>query len=361
MRRNPFTPSFGTLPAVLVGREEVLAGVSPLFEHFRKTDIHWATHLRAHRGAGKTVLLDQIQDAATNSGWWVLQEDAGAGAPLTARIINRSLARLDELIPPSRARRVTGVTILGTSLSMEPSAPMPATVTSVRDVLDALVRAERHGVLVTIDEAHQASDAVLNEIGNAAQHLHRDGQPLVFVMAGLPRPERAKEPTFLSRAWQPSLGPLSDADIERGLVATAATAGGTFQSLGLRHAVELSAGEPFLMQLVGYHAWDGARRSPITAGDVRGGAPAALGTYRRSVTSQMVAGAPAAQRAFLASMARIGTPARMSDIRAECGWSTSQGGVYRQRLLDAGLIVAVGHGLVDFAIPGVGDVLLDDV
>ena len=124
--------------------------------------------------------------------------------------------------------------------------------------LDAVVAAEANGVLVTIDEVHHAPEKALNELGNAAQHLHRDnGRPLVFVMAGLPQAARSQEPTFLGRAWQPPIGRLSDVEVERGLVDTAATAGGSFEPLALRRAVELTAGEPFLLQLVGYHALDG--------------------------------------------------------------------------------------------------------
>ena len=361
MKGNPFTPSFGTLPAVLVGRDEVLAGITPLFARFSARDIHWATHLRGHRGAGKTVLLDQIQEAAAQAGWWVLQEDAGAGAPLPAKIINRSLARLAEHDPSRRGRRIASVHALGVGVGLEPTPPTPATVTSVRDVLDAIVAAEANGVLVTVDEIHQAPEKALDELGNAAQHLHRAGRPLVLVMAGLPRPGRSHEPTFLARAWQPDLGRLTDADVERGLVDTAATAGGRFEPLALRRAVELAAGEPFLLQLVGYHAWEAAHRQPIRVAEVERAASPALATYNRAVTARMVADVSPDQRAFLASMARHGTPVRLGDVRAEHEWSQSQAGVYRQRLIDAGLVVPAGWGLVEFAIPGVADVLAEEL
>jgi len=180
MRDNPFTPSFGTLPAVLVGRENVMAGIRPLLATVTKNNRHWATMLRAHRGAGKTCLLDQIQDAATELGWWVLQEDAGSG-PLTNRLINRALMRLEEHEPPRRGRRVTSVSAFGASVGLEAQSPVPSSVTSVRDVLATVAQAEDNGVLVTIDEIHQASARALNEIGNAAQHLHRDGFAFVLV------------------------------------------------------------------------------------------------------------------------------------------------------------------------------------
>ena len=183
----------------------------------------------------------------------------------------------------------------------------------------------------------------------------------VFVMAGLPRPARTREPTFLGRAWQPPLGRLSDSDVERGLVDTAATAGGSFEPLALRRAIELAAGEPFLLQLVGYHAWEAARRLPITAAAVERAAAPARSTYNRAVTAQMVGDVSPDQRAFLVSMARHGAPVRLGDVRADHEWSQSQVGVYRQRLIDAGLVVPAGWGLVDFAIPGIADVLAEEL
>lgn len=361
MEGNPFTPSFGTLPVVLVGRDDVLRGIEPIFTRFDKRDIHWATHLRAHRGAGKTVLLDQIQDLATSSGWWVLQEDAGSGPPLPARIINRGLARLAEGDPPRRHRRIANVSVLGVGIGLESAPAPPASVTSVRDVLEAVARTETNGLLVTIDEVHQAPDRALNEIGNAAQHLHRDGLPLVFVMAGLPRAERTREPTFLGRAWQPLLTRLSDAEIERGLVATASTAGGTFDPLALRRAVELTSGQPYLMQLVGFHAWDAAAGTPITVQDVHVASTPSLATFNRSVTAQMIGSVSPDQRAFLTSMARHGTPSRLADIRSDHPWSQSQAGVYRQRLIEAGLITSEGYGLTTFALPGIEQVLAEEL
>lgn len=358
---NPFTPSFGTLPPVVVGRQHVVAGMAPLFERFDARDRHWATHLRAHRGAGKTVLLDQIQDAAAEAGWWVIQEDAGAGPPLVDRIINRSLVRLAEHHPPERGRRLAGLSAFGLGVTLEPGGPSPRSVTSLRDVLAAVTTAEPNGVLVTIDEVHQAPAAALNEIGNAAQHLHRDGAALVLVMAGLPRPAPRGEPTFLARAWRPSLAPLAPDEVERGLVDTAAGAGGGFEALALRRAVELSAGQPFLMQLVGYHAWEHARRSPIGLDDVMGATVEALAGYRQAVTAQMLASVSADQRRFLTEMVRHSTPTRIADIRAATGWSHQQAGVYRQRLLDAGLIIAAGHGLVDLTIPGLAEELVEDL
>lgn len=362
MDRNPFTPSFGTLPVAPVGREPIIAEMQGVFRAFDPSDIHWATHLRAHRGAGKTVLLDQIQDLAVEHGWWVIQEDGGAGAPLPRRIIDRCLARLEQRTPPPRGPRVTGIRVMGSGISVERGTPPgPPSVTSVRDSLAAVAAVEPNGVLLTIDEVHHAPDDAVNEIGNAAQHLHRDGHPFVLVVAGLPQPARRREPTFLARAARPILGRLSDGDVERGLLATARSRGGTFEPIALRRAIDAIAGEPFLLQLVGYHSWRQARRSPITADDVGTAVPRATEAYNRAVTIQILDDISPDQRSFLAAMVRHGSPTRIADVRADTGWSSSQANVYRRRLLDAGLIAAVGYGLVEFALPGIQDVLAEDL
>lgn len=81
----------------------------------------------------------------------------------------------------------------------------------------------------------------------------------------------------------------------------------------------------------------------------------------RSVTAQMVGAVSHDQRSFLAAMARHETPTRFADVRSDHGWSQPQAGVYRQRLIHSGLIVSAGHGLIDFAIPGVAQVLDDEL
>ena len=51
-------------------------------------------------------------------------------------------------------------------------------------------------------------------------------------------------------------------------------------------------------------------------------------------------------------MAQDPQESRMRDIAKRMGQSPQYANVYRQRLLDAGLIVQIDRGIVDFAIPG---------
>lgn len=54
-------------------------------------------------------------------------------------------------------------------------------------------------------------------------------------------------------------------------------------------------------------------------------------------------------------MAEDDGPSRTADIGRRLGDARNTIGNYRARLIDAGLIESTGHGLIDFAIPGLRD------
>ena len=104
--RNPFTPTFGVTPPLLVGREGDLRDVVASFDTsvgdpFRAVKVHGL------RGSGKTVFLNQVEDAARRKGWCVISETTRPGlvGRLTATVLPGLLAEHD---PHARTMRVTG-------------------------------------------------------------------------------------------------------------------------------------------------------------------------------------------------------------------------------------------------------------
>lgn len=360
-RRNPFTPGFGKHPTIVVGRDEILADAREAFGD----DWHPTRKmlLQAHRGSGKTVLLDEIQDIATTAGWLVIQEDAGTqDTSISVRLVTRLLSYLGEHDPDAR-RRITGgsVSVLGvgasvsTELSDDNDSPggLRETLEAVLDLDDGLPT----GVLLSIDEIHEASRDDVHAIGNAIQHLDRSSQPIGVLLAGLPPDaDVEKEPTFLSRCHAPKIEILSDDEIERGLIETAATEGWTFESDALELAVNTTAGFPYMMQLVGWEATKITRQrqndTVITYGDVALAVPEARRTLARSVLFHIDKRLTPTEKEFLVAMAHDSGPSKMKDIRDRMGQTAQYVNVYRSRLLDAGLIRQIKHGHVDFAVPG---------
>lgn len=71
MGKNPFTPTFGIVPAHLAGRQGVLRDMRQAFEN-GLGDPNLSTILVGARGTGKTALLSCIADEAQQRGWIVV-------------------------------------------------------------------------------------------------------------------------------------------------------------------------------------------------------------------------------------------------------------------------------------------------
>jgi hypothetical protein len=121
-------------------------------------------------------------------------------------------------------------------------------------------------------------------------------------------------------------------------------------------AVSTSAGFAYMMQLVGWEATKVARQRAeppvITYGDVVIAIPEAQRTLSRSVLFHIDQRLSPTEKGFLVAMAHDSGPTKMKDIRERMGQTAQYVNVYRNRLLDAGLIRQFKHGYVDFAIPG---------
>ena len=108
---NPFTPTFGTSPPLLVGRDIDL-------DDFREGlrggpgSPERATLVTGLRGTGKTVMLNAYEDVAGAEGWLVISETATPN--LIDRITHEHLPRLlSEVDPRQTESRLTGVSLPG--------------------------------------------------------------------------------------------------------------------------------------------------------------------------------------------------------------------------------------------------------
>ena len=248
--------------------------------------------------------------------------------------------------------------VVGGGLSWNP-VDEPGRLRTLRTTLEAVLSLPDppQGVLLAIDEIHDADVAELKELGNAVQHLDRDGRPIGVVLAGLPRSEDdpESEPTFLTRCHQRLIEVVADDEVARGLVQTAATVGWQFEPAGLAEAVHAAAGYPYMMQLVGYEAFESARSSssgPITRSHVQTGVPEAQRRLSQSVLAGLGQLLTDVELEFLLAMAIDPEASRVGDIVRRMDVVPQYVNVYRERLLRAGLIKQPARGYVDFAIPG---------
>jgi hypothetical protein len=359
--RNPFKPTAGAAPPQLVGREDVLAEIDESIDDGPGAPARLAV-LVGPRGTGKTVLLGAIADRVAERGWLTVAETAAPGlGDRLRRLVERRAARLDTA--PTR-RSLSGVTlpqVLGTGgggLQFAPTAsPAPDLRATLEDVLDDL-ESRGVGLLISVDEIHSAGRDDLRILATAFQHLMREGRDVALVLAGLPSSisDLLNDDvlTFLRRATPFPISAVAVPEVRSALAATFATAGKHVDAAALDEMALASEGYPFMIQLVGYHAWRAAPGA-IDVDTAMRGIAAARGRLAATVLDPALADCSRVDREFLHAMAGSATPVRTSTVAARLGVSPGYANVYRTRLIAAGLLRPSGYGEIDFALPALAE------
>lgn len=219
MIKNPFKPTMGMTPPLLVGREEILNDVEFALDNGAGTHER-VTVITGPRGIGKTAVLNAIEDLALQHGWTYFSETATKG--FVQRLISSAQAKIAELSPQSQ-RKLTGVSLSGVGSldwkSVEPAATSPSLRQILTRVLDLIDEADEKlgqstGLFITLDELHHLQRDEIIELATTVQHLIRESRNIALFMAGIPgsvKPllgnDAGRNPiTFLRRANRVTLG-----------------------------------------------------------------------------------------------------------------------------------------------------------
>jgi hypothetical protein len=361
---NPFKPSFGVSPPVLVGRDGLIEEFVEGLEDGPGAAAR-ATIYTGARGSGKTVMLNAVEDRARELGWLVVSETASPG--FIDRIASQELPRLLERLDPKAVRRrvteVTGPMGAGgvTWSTTESHAPEATLRSQVELITDLLVENEA-GLLITLDEIHHNQIAELRQLATTVQHAFREERQLAFVGAGLASAitdvVNDEVLTFLRRAERHALGSVAREDVARAIRAPVEASGRTVAEDVLDVMVEGTRGYPFLIQLVGAQVWRRRKSDPeISMESAREGVSDALRRLGRLVYEPALADASEIDKSFLIAMAKDNGPSRMKDIQQRLEIDANFASQYRLRLIASELIESTRHGYVDFALPYLRDYL----
>lgn len=363
---NPFHPSFGVSPPLLVGRDGVLAAFGDALDDGPGAAGR-ATLYTGARGSGKTVMLNAVEDLSRERGWLVVSETASPG--FTTRISGQQLPRLlREFDPAAVRRRLTSLSApLGAgALSWEAidAHVVQAGLRNQIELLTDLLAEHQTGLLITLDEIHHNQIGELREIATVIQHAFREGRELAFAGAGLASAVsdvvNDDVLTFLRRADRHTLGPVPRPDVARAFREPIETSGRTVSEQAIRLMVDGAAGYPFMIQLVGAQTWRARPNQPaITVADAREGVTNARRRLATLIHEPALRAASDIDRTFLHAMADDDGPSRMSDIQQRLGVDTNYASQYRLRLIAAELIYAPRRGYVDFALPYLREHLRD--
>lgn len=365
--RNPFTPTFGVSPPLLVGRNaEITAFEESLDDGVGSPGR--ATLYTGIRGTGKTVMLNEAGRVARERGWVVIDETADAALieRLERTILPTHLAEWDPAAKGLQIRGISGPMGVGVSWdSHDTHSPQPGLREQLA-ALCALLAEHETGVLLTIDEITPKDVAPLRRFAAVIQHLFREGYDVAVAGAGLPSAVdailNADAVTFFQRAERMTLGPVPLDEVKAALAEPITRGGREIAATDAERASEATGGYPFLIQLVGHHIW---RQNPhtaeISADDVTRGIEAAHRRLGSLVFEPTLKGLSEIDRTFLMAMAQDDGPSQVSDIASRLGVAPNYVSVYRARLVSAGVIVPAGRGRVDFVTARLREYLREHV
>ncbi len=358
MTRNPFSPTFGVSPPLLVGRDDLIGEFASGLGDGPGSPSR-ATLYTGARGTGKTVILNAVQEVAKEQAWLVISETATPGF-----ITRLATIHLPGILSSQRVERkmtrLTGVSLPfgagGATWDTTNVHPTPLTFRNQLELVTDTLAEHGTGVLITLDELHYRQIDELREFGATLQHAFREEREVAFAGAGLPSAVSAvlndNVLTFLQRADRYVLGPVDFADVERAIREPIEANGRTIAAAALDEAAHATGGYPFLIQLVGRYSW---RQHPseeeITLADVTMGVTEARKRMGSLIFEPALADLSDIDRTFLTVMAQDDGPSRMSDICVRLNVTANFGSQYRLRLIEAGLIEGVRHGEVDFVQP----------
>ena len=353
---NPFSPTFGTTPPLLAGRDEVLTRFSEALDT-GPTHPDYTLLITGERGAGKTALLNALEAKATDRGWMTVTA-AASSEPVSARIASEARRCMERLSGERRGARLGSVSALGVGISLEPRQP-PAEpdsgLLSVLEDLGELLHEKSTGVLLTVDELHDVDRDDVRNVASAVQIVTRRRlRPVAFAAAALPLIEHThlSDPnmTFLQRCARAPLGPLDPGETLAALRQPIVDLGSTIDDDALAEAVAASAGYPYMIQLVGFHAWQMRRHAdaPINLANVRAGAVEAENAMVDQIAGPTWNRLSTMDRRFLVAMLPDDPDSSLADIAERIGRSLQYARTYRARLIAAGAISPTDKARVQF-------------
>ncbi len=156
--------------------------------------------------------------------------------------------------------------------------------------------------------------------------------------------------TFLQRCARAPLGALDPHEARRALRQPIVDSGSAIDDDALTEAVAEALGYPYMIQLVGFHAWQmrDDPSAPISLANVRAGAREAEHTMVDQVAGPVWNRLSFMDRRFLVAMLQDEADSSLADIAERLVRSLQYARTYRRRLIAAGAVSPTSKARIGF-------------
>lgn len=336
------------------------------------------------RGVGKTVLLNKVEEIAQSSGYiaaFVETPETKALPELLIPSLRKILLRLDAkekvnetvkrglMILKSFASAVkVSIGEIELGLDIEPekgtadSGDLENDLPDLFEAVGLAAKSRQTAVAIIIDELQYVKEQEFSAMIMAVHRVVQKQLPLILIGAGLPQLVglAGKAKSYAERLFDyPVVDALKEKDAIAALREPARREGVEFQLAALKLAVKLTRGYPYFLQEWGYHSWNTALKSPITAKDVTKAGEAARKSLDESFFRVRFDRVTPREKDYMFAMAALGAGShRSGDIAAELGVNVESVAPIRSSLIKKGMIYSPAHGDTAFTVPMFNEYLI---
>lgn len=370
---NPYRPGAGTRPPVLSGRDEFVDQFGAMMRLAMNGRPGKSVMPTGLRGVGKTVLLNQFRDIASNEGMEVAFIEAPEDGSFVQKLAIRlrsSLYSMQRSAPKEAISKALGV-LRAFSYQLPDGAAIKIDVDAIVGVADSgdlaedlsdlllavgqAAAAKDTGLLLAIDEVQYLDQDELSAVITAVHRVVQEDLPVVVVGAGLPQLPglTGDAKSYSERLFAfPNIGSLSEEDANAALEIPAANEGVSFMPEALTKVYEVTRGYPYFIQEWGHHLWLHCAGPEITAEDVDRVQPMVEDTLDANFFRVRLDRLTPKEREYLRAMAELGPgPHRSGEIAAKLDVKVESVAPRRSMLINKGMVYSPAHGDTAFTVP----------
>ncbi len=330
---NPFRPGMGRVPPAFGGREPALRQAKLVVDRLAAGQAPEFVLFRGVRGVGKTALLAYVRQHAAARGILTAHLEAERDDRDLRRATESLLHDVRDLLPAGGRGLESTLARLRTAL------------------VDRGV-----GLLLTVDEVHEAGEALLEPLLRAAHRAAQDDVPFGLLLSGLPTAaERLFDEgqTYTERLHRVDLGLLDREGTTEAVRGPFASHGASVDELVLDAVHDGSGGYPWFVQLWGEALWDAATRPDRVELPAARAAGQAVHTRTEAFYADRWRRMPAGRATLLAlELAEQGGDADVAELLAALDLTHQAIAPARRTLLDLGLCWSPRRGRLAFTVPG---------
>jgi hypothetical protein len=339
---NPFRPGMGRVPPAFGGREPALRQAKLVVDRLARGVAPEFVLYRGVRGVGKTALLAYVRQQATRRGV--------VSAHLEADRDDRELARARDTLRHDTEELLDG----------RPRRPGGGSFETLLADLRLTLSGRSRGLLLTVDEVHEAGERLLEPLLRGAHRAAQDDVPFGLLLSGLPTAAENlfdEGQTYTERLSRVDLGLLDhDGTAEAIRRPFERDAGARVDAMVVDAVHDGSGGYPWFVQLWGEALWDLADDPERVELPVARAAGERVhlrvedfyeGRWRRVPTGRATL--------IVLALAEAGGDAPIGDVLERIEVTHHAASPARRALLDVGLCWAPARGRLAFSVPGFAD------